>query len=63
MRWQAIKQELSVTTSRLEACQQGYKQRLFDIKQDKDLFQLVGGYREGFEGSQDHDLALCLYVF
>ena len=26
----------------------------------KDLFQIVGGYREGFEGSQDHDLALRL---
>ena len=26
----------------------------------KRLFDLVGGYREGFEGSQDHDLALRL---
>ena len=26
----------------------------------KDLFHIVGGYREGFEGSQDHDLALRL---
>ena len=26
----------------------------------KHLFELVGGYREGFEGSQDHDLALRL---
>ena len=26
----------------------------------RDLFQFVGGYREGFEGSQDHDLALRL---
>ena len=26
----------------------------------KRLFELVGGYREGFEGSQDHDLALRL---
>ncbi len=24
----------------------------------RDLFQRIGGYREGFEGSQDHDLAL-----
>ena len=24
----------------------------------RDLFERVGGYREGFEGSQDHDLAL-----
>jgi len=26
----------------------------------RDLFHIVGGYREGFEGSQDHDLALRL---
>jgi len=26
----------------------------------KDLFHIAGGYREGFEGSQDHDLALRL---
>ena len=26
----------------------------------RELFQNVGGYREGFEGSQDHDLALRL---
>jgi len=26
----------------------------------RELFQKVGGYREGFEGSQDHDLALRL---
>ena len=26
----------------------------------KDLFHIDGGYREGFEGSQDHDLALRL---
>ena len=26
----------------------------------RELFQEVGGYREGFEGSQDHDLALRL---
>ena len=26
----------------------------------RDLFQFAGGYREGFEGSQDHDLALRL---
>ena len=26
----------------------------------RDLFHIAGGYREGFEGSQDHDLALRL---
>lgn len=29
----------------------------------KDLFETVGGYREGYEGSQDHDLALRMTKF
>mgnify|MGYP003309374199 FL=1 len=29
----------------------------------KNLFETVGGYREGYEGSQDHDLALRMTKF